>query len=201
MAGSALFAWLYARIEPRMRPGMAPVRQALLSGLAGRVLEIGCGTGATFEHYPRAATVIATDPSQPMLRRARPAAAAAATPIALVCADAMSLPFTDASCDAVVSTLVLCSVPSVDATLQEARRVLRPGGTLCLYEHVLAESGLGRATQHALTPLWRRLADGCHLDRDIGADVLRAGFEVEYAERMVQDGWPFLVIRACRPLA
>lgn len=199
MAGSPLFAWLYARVEPRMRPGMAPVRQALLGDLEGRVLEIGCGTGANFECYTPAATVTTIDASRHMLRRARPAAYAAAARVTLVRADATRLPFADARFDAVVSTLVLCSVPSLADALREARRVLRPGGTLRVHEHVVAESRLGRTAQRVLTPAWRRLADGCHLDRDTGAAVLSAGFEVEYAERMVQDGWPFLALRARRP--
>lgn len=157
-------------------------RGELLSDLAGEVLEIGAGTGANLRHYPKAVErVVATEPDRYMIpklqdraRRDRP------QDLEIVEALADRLPFADGSFDAVVSTLVLCSVPDLDRALIEARRVLKPGGRLIYLEHVAAEDRPDRYVwQRRIEPLWRRIAGNCHLTRRTGDAIRRAGFTVD----------------------
>lgn len=165
-----------------MRLETDPVRCRLVGDLAGEILEIGTGTGTNFRFYSPAAYVIATDYSPHMLAHARSEAGRAAARIELQLADAADLPFADDRFDAVVSTLVLCSVPAQQAALAEIRRVLKPGGTLRLLEHVRSDRPAIAALQHLLSPVWSQIADGCRLDRDSAAAVRAAGFEIEAVE-------------------
>jgi ubiquinone/menaquinone biosynthesis C-methylase UbiE len=182
---------LFARVyDPLMagaeRAGLGSLRSELLGGLTGRVLELGAGTGATLSHYgPGATEVVATEPSPPMASRLRDRAAALDGPsVTVVEAAAERLPLEDASVDHVVSTLVLCTVDDLGATLAEVDRVLATGGTLVLVEHVAATHRLGRVVQGAATPLWKVLARGCHLDRDTPAAVAAAGFDTSRLGRV-----------------
>jgi len=153
--------------------GMAALRDRLLPGLRGRVLEIGAGTGVNFPRYGPAARVVALD--------ADPAAAhflsRRADAPRLVCADAERLPFRAASFDAVVFTLVLCTVREPARAAAEARRVLLPGGVVVVLEHVRAPGAFLSRAQRMLTPAWRHVAQGCHLDRDTASVLHEAGFE------------------------
>ena len=193
-----LFAKFWGWFEPRTRHRFARYRAELVAGLDGRVLEIGCGNGANFEHYASSATVTATDYSEYMLQPAREAAEAASATIEVRAADAMELPFEDASFDAVVSSLVLCSVPDQARALAELRRVLRPGGELRVFEHVRSQRTWVAVMQRVATPLWRIPGDGCHLDRDTDRAVREAGFEVESSERLAL-GLPHVQLRARTP--
>jgi SAM-dependent methyltransferase len=177
------FAWLFARGEEVNRRVTGAVREELVGDLVGDVLEVGCGTGTNFGFYhPATVRVTATDPNPHMLRRAAAAAAAAGADIRLEIAEAGALPFEAASFDAVVASLVLCSVPDLPATLAELQRVLRPGGTLRLFEHVRSRRRWIGRLQTLANPVWGVMADGCHLDRDTGAAVRDAGFTVEVEE-------------------
>lgn len=171
------------------RKGLAEVRARLLGDLEGEILELGAGTGLNLPHYRRATRIVAVEPSDSMASRLRERAATAPAPVEVVEARAEALPFPNASFDHVVCVLVLCSVRDVDAALAEARRVLRPDGTLVLLEHV---RGTGRRAwwQERLTPIQRRLADGCHLDRDTGGAVAAAGFDVRPLEPLSLPGAP-----------
>jgi ubiquinone/menaquinone biosynthesis C-methylase UbiE len=173
---------MYDLLGPTLTRATMGQRALLLQGLAGRVLEVGCGPGNNFPLYPAGLEVVATDVSEPMLERARRAARAARASITVEQADVESLPFADASFDAVVGAWVLCSVDQPRA-LRELRRVLRPGGTLRLWEHVRSERAVLAALQRAATPAWSVVADGCHLDRDTVGAVREAGFELERADR------------------
>lgn len=195
-----LFAKFWSWFEPWTRREFARHRAQLVEGLDGRVLEIGCGNGANFEHYAASATVVATDYNEHMLKGARRAAADADATIEVQFADAMELPFEDGSFDAVVSALVLCSVPDQAHALAELRRVLRPGGELRIFEHVRSERAWVAAVQRIATPLWRIPGDGCRLDRDTDRAVREAGFEVESSERLSLD-LPHVQLRARTPLA
>ena len=180
----ALFAGVYDRmLAPMEQAGLREWRRALLADLTGTVVEVGAGTGVNLPLYP--ATVerlVLTDPSPAMLSRLRAAADRDTTDpgprsVEVVEAHADALPFDDGEVDAVVSTLVLCSVPDPAAVLAEARRVLRPGGRLVFLEHVAAEDRPARLRwQRRLDHVWPHVAGGCHLDRRTGVAIADAGF-------------------------
>lgn len=180
----------FARVYPAMaeradRRGAAGHRARVLEGLTGRVLEVGCGNGRNFVHYPPGVTeVVAVEP-EPTLR-ALAADAEHVVPVTVQDARAEELPFADGSFDAAVVSLVLCSVPDQAAALAEIRRVLRVGGELRFYEHVIPsrqpKRGLFRAAD--ATGLWPRLAAGCHLARDTQGAIAAAGFEIVRCERV-----------------
>lgn len=180
---SRLFAAIY---DPFMRKTeeacLVTWRRELLSGLSGRVLEIGAGTGANLPHYPPAVTsLVLAEPDAHMLARLRPRAPAGAEVLRASC-DRLPLP--DASVDAVVSTLVLCSVPDPARALRELSRVLRPGGTLVFLEHVAAAEGSSRLTwQRRIEPVWKHVAGNCHLTRPTEESLRVAGFVVEQVTR------------------
>jgi ubiquinone/menaquinone biosynthesis C-methylase UbiE len=156
-------------------------RARLFAGLDGQVLEVGAGTGANLPYLRRASRVVAAEPDAAMRRRLAARVAQAAVPVELSSDPAENLRYPDASFDAVVFTLVLCSVTSPDRALAEARRVLRPSGRLIVLEHV---RGIGRLArwQDRVTPLWSLLNAGCHPGRDTAAAIERAGFTFERAE-------------------
>ncbi len=161
-------------------------RAELLGHAAGEVLEIGAGTGANLPYYaPDVTRLVLTEPDEDMLARLRKRLSTGRAPrIEAVAAPVDVLPFADASFDAVVSTLVLCSVPDVTRALAEVRRVLRPGGCLLFLEHVAADDRPARlAWQRRLEPWWRRISGNCHLTRRTGEAIRRAGFTVESEKR------------------
>jgi ubiquinone/menaquinone biosynthesis C-methylase UbiE len=146
------------------------------------VLELGVGTGLNLPLYPpEVGEVTGIDPDESMLRQAGRRADRAAVPVRLVPAPAEELPFEAAGFDAVVVTLALCTIPEPGIALREARRVLKPGGEFRALEHVRVE-GIGRL-QEVATPVWKRVAGGCHLDRDTLDRVRAAGFEVRRVDR------------------
>ena len=195
-------SWLFAAAyDPFMRKSeeacLRAWRRELLAPLEGRVLEIGAGTGANLPFYPRSlARLVLTDPDRHMQRRLEEASRAggAAPPVEVAPATADALPFEAGSFDAVVSTLVLCSVPDLARTLDEVRRVLRPGGTLVFLEHVAAEDRPSRlAWQRRLEPVWRRLAGNCHLTRRTDEAIRAAGFSFDRLTRAsMQKALPFV---------
>jgi ubiquinone/menaquinone biosynthesis C-methylase UbiE len=168
-----MYAWL-ARPDPRGDDH----RRELLAGLSGRILEVGAGNGLNFRHHPPGVTeVVAVEP-EPFLRaKAAEAAVAAGVPARIVAGTAERLPAADGEFDAVVASLVLCSVPDQRAALEEMRRALRPGGELRVYEHVRSESPAGARGQDRLARVWPRFTGGCHPNRDTPAAVEAAGFE------------------------
>lgn len=167
---------------------LAEWRRALLADLTGDVVEIGAGTGANLPHYPdglRSLTL--TEPDPHMRRRlALAVSQGVERPFTVEISDAAAtaLPVPDASRDAVVCTLVLCTVPDPRAVLREVVRVLRPGGRFVYLEHVAAWDNPARLRwQRALEPAWRVLADGCHLTRRTGEHIRDAGLVVDSERR------------------
>lgn len=178
-----VYQWTSAKAE---EAGQAEHRREMLAGLRGRVLELGAGNGLNFEHYPSAVSeVVAVEPEAYLRERGTQAAGQAPVPVQVVDGLAGRLPFEDASFDAGVASLVLCTVPDVDGALAELRRVIRPGGELRFYEHVLAREPKLARVQRALTRsgAWPLVAGGCHADRDTAAAIERAGFEIESCRR------------------
>lgn len=177
-----VFARVYAALAgSRLGKAMEKDRRRLLDGLSGRVVEVGAGSGSNFPFYPAAVTSVAAVEPEPYLReKATQAAKRAPVPIEVHAATADTLPFPNASFDAGVFCLVLCSVPSPAAALAEMYRVLKPGGELRFYEHV-AGSGpvVSRMQRAADATVWPRMFGGCHTHRDTVAEIRSAGFTIE----------------------
>jgi len=186
--GHKWFAALFDRImAPAERSFMKEARQYVAGQAQGRVLEIGCGTGANFAYYTDAvAEVIATDPDPYMLDRARKklSAATATRPIEIHEAPAEELPFEDASFDTVVDTINMCTIGDLAEALAEMKRVLRPSGQLRFYEHVRYEHPAGALAQDIITPVWKWFGAGCHPNRDVAASIRNAGFEIVDLEHL-----------------
>jgi ubiquinone/menaquinone biosynthesis C-methylase UbiE len=176
-----IFARVYDRASAQAeKAGQAEHRREVLSGLTGRVVEVGAGNGLNFEHYPAGvAEVVAVEPEAYLRERAEAAAGRAVVPVSVVPGLADDLPLDDETFDAAVASLVLCSVSSPEAALAEIRRVLRPGAELRYYEHVRAEDRPRYArVQDAALPVWRFFAGGCHCNRRTGETIRSAGFDV-----------------------
>jgi ubiquinone/menaquinone biosynthesis C-methylase UbiE len=156
----------------------------------GDVLELGVGSGLNLAFYDAAAVgkVTGIDPSAPLLTRAAARARDAPVAVELVPGTAEQLPFADRSFDSAVIIYALCSIGDPPRALAELRRVLRPGGELFFIEHGLAPDAAPRRWQRRLTPLWRRLGGGCHLDRDIAAILRDAGFRIDELSTAYSDG-------------
>lgn len=192
------FARAFARAVGGMdRRGAADHRRRALAGLRGSVIEIGAGAGSSFPLYPPAVTrVLALEPYDYLRALAQKQAATASVPVPVVAAAAENIPAETGSADAVVASLVLCSVKDQAAVLAEIRRVLRPGGTLAYYEHVRSRHPVLARAEDLLTPLWGRFMGGCHLNRDTLAAITAAGFTVQDNQR-----FGFAVQRLNPPLA
>jgi Methylase involved in ubiquinone/menaquinone biosynthesis len=144
------------------------------------VLELGSGTGLNFAHYPSTVSEVVAIEPEPTLRASSETAATSA-PVRVCVADGLAdaLPFAADEFDAAVASLVLCSVPDPVGALAELRRVLRPGGELRFYEHVLSPKPKLARLQHRLDHVWPYFAGGCHITRDTATTIERAGFVIE----------------------
>jgi ubiquinone/menaquinone biosynthesis C-methylase UbiE len=190
-----IFARVYTRFaELSDRRGGAEHRHRLLADLSGRVIEIGAGAGANFAHYPPSVTeVIAVEPERYLRAHAQNAAADAPADIHVTDGAAGRLPGEAASFDAGVTALVLCTVTDQQHALAELFRVIRPGGELRFYEHVLSDSKWEASLQRlADATLWPHLAGGCHMARDTTAGIEQAGFAIETCERFSFSPSPLL---------
>jgi ubiquinone/menaquinone biosynthesis C-methylase UbiE len=167
----------------------ARVRARVAAGLEGEVLEVGFGSGLNVPHYPpEVKRVQAIDPATAGRKLAAKRVAASPVPIEYAGLDGQALPLGPASVDHVLITWTLCTIPDVESALHEMRRVLRPGGTLHFVEHGRSpDRGVAR-WQDRLTPLQRRLAGGCHLNRPIDRLVTQAGFSVTRLDNFYMKG-------------
>jgi len=165
-------------------------RQKVVPLAQGRVLEIGIGTGLNLEHYDQARIekIVGLDPGLEMHPKARRRSRLAGLEVELVGLSAERIPYDDRSFDTVLVTYALCTIADPLAALKEMRRVLKPGGRLVFCEHGLAPDASVRRWQARLTPLWSRVAGGCHLDRDIPGLLKAAGFRSVDIKQMYLPG-------------
>jgi ubiquinone/menaquinone biosynthesis C-methylase UbiE len=177
-----LFARFFDRLSGAMEKEVGRWRDELLAGLSGRVIEIGAGNGMNFRHYPASVEqVVALEPEPYLRAKAQRAAQTATVPVSVRAGVADSLEVEDASFDAAVACLVLCTVPDQQAALGELRRVLKPEGQLRFLEHVRSEKP-GKARVQTLLDgarIWPRIGGGCHCSRDTLTAIRAAGFRVE----------------------
>ncbi|WP_077356380.1 class I SAM-dependent methyltransferase [Virgibacillus halodenitrificans] len=179
-----LFARLY---DPIMKPlekiKFNSIRRELLSHATGQVLEVGSGTGVNFPYYKHVDCVDAIEPNQQMIQHAKKNIVSSNVPIAIHQARAEQLPFERSVFDSVVSTLVFCTIPDPLQALEEIRRVSKPGAPILFFEHVRMKQPLLAQAQDMLTPAWKNICDGCHLNRDIVSFLGQAGLEVDRINR------------------
>jgi SAM-dependent methyltransferase len=181
------FARMYLRSAASAeKRGASNHRQRLLDGLLGTVVEIGAGHGLNFPLFPPGVTEVTAIEPEPTLRsQAEEAANNAPVPIRVVAGVADELPLANASVDAAVASLVLCSVPDQPHALAEIRRVLRPGGELRFYEHVIPRCQPKKLLLQLVdrSGVWPAIAGGCHPARDTTEAIMQAGFDIEAIER------------------
>lgn len=179
---------------PLERRGFGTIRKELIQKSHGKVLEVGYGTGFNFPFYQPGTQVTGIDPEPQMARLAIDRARQSNISIEMMQASAEQIPFPDDTFDCVVCTLVLCTVPNPSKALSEIRRVCKPDGLLLIFEHVKIKHRFWGLVQEWLTPLWKHLCDGCHLNRHTLELVKQAGFKVTSIKRYYYD--IFLVIEA-----
>ncbi len=173
---------------------MYPARRLVVPEARGAVLEVGVGTGLNFALYRDVDSLAGVDPDPYMLERARPRAAALPFPTELHQAGAERMPFADARFDTAVVTFTLCTIPDPAAALAEVRRVLKPGGRLLFVEHTRSSQRLCAALQNAITPLWKRMCGGCHMNRRAVELVDAAGFRVRETAPVWRERWTLLPV-------
>ena len=179
------------------RGEMAAWRRRIVAAAGGRTIEIAVGTGLGLRHYEAGASVVAIDRDIEMLRRARRRANRAAAQVLLVVADAECLPFRSCAFETGIAELALCTIPHPDRALGELRRVLQSSGALRVLEHVRVAQPIVARMQDWLTPIWRSVAGGCHLNRRTTESIAAAGFKIESV--VPHAGGLFLEISAHAP--
>jgi ubiquinone/menaquinone biosynthesis C-methylase UbiE len=196
---AAFYTWMTNR--PRVRQYEDPLRRETVGQAQGIVLEVGAGGGqnSPFYNADRVVRVEATEPDEAMLVVARRRILDAPVSITLTRAPVEALPFPDAHFDSVVATLVFCSVPDPERGLGEIWRVLKPGGSLLLLEHVRAQGKRAAWVQDALVPVTTRLAGNCHWNRDTRQALLSAVFHLTQDRKARGGLQPVLLLHATRP--
>jgi ubiquinone/menaquinone biosynthesis C-methylase UbiE len=158
---------------------LGPYRERVVSRAHGRVLEIGIGSGLNLPLYgPRVDTILGLDPAARLITMAQDAANRSKIPVTLITGSAQAIPIDRGSIDTLVTTWTLCSIPDARGALREMRRVLKPGGEFLFVEHGSAPDENVRKWQNRLTPVWKRIGGGCHLNRPIRALIEGAGFRI-----------------------
>jgi SAM-dependent methyltransferase len=192
------FMGIYAdQILPRLqdkvmkRKATSEVRRRVCSGLSGDVVELGFGTGLNVPYYPLEMNrVFAVEPSRVCMRLAEERIAHSRVPVELAGLTGEYLDLPSESVDAVLSTWTMCTVPGLEAALEEMRRVLKPGGTFDFVEHGHAPDMETARWQRYIEPLNKKLAGGCHLTRRVPEYLERAGFRIEHLASYYFEGEP-----------
>ena len=167
-------------------PLLRRLRTENLAGLSGRVLEVGAGTGTNFEFYPTTVSeVVALEPETRLAPKAREAAAGTPVPVTVIESTIETLPPATEPFDAVVCSLVLCSVDDPDAVLRQLNSVLKPGGELRYFEHVASPGWRGALQKFADATVWPRITGNCHTHRNTEQAILAAGFTITAARHQM----------------
>lgn len=182
---------------------LLPYRERTISAAEGRVLEIGIGSGLNLPFYAgRVKQVIGLEPASRLLSMARDQARGTSLSVKLIEGSAEAIPLESSSMDTVVTTWTLCTIPAVVQAIDEVRRVLKPGGQLLFVEHGLAPDAGVRKWQDWLTPAWKRIGGGCHLNRPIRWLIEQNGFNIAQLEMGYMQGpkpMAFLYQGSARP--
>ena len=182
-----LFARMWTVMSSHETPLLRRLRAENLAGLSGRVLEVGAGTGTNFAFYPHSVReVIALEPETQLAPKAREAAASAPVPVTVIESTVEAMPEADLF-DAVVCSLVLCSVDNPEDVLRQLNSVVKPGGELRYFEHVASSGWRGQLQRLADATVWPRIAGNCHTHRDTERAIVGAGFVVDAARHQ----WTF----------
>ncbi len=179
---------------------MEPLRRETAGQAYGVVLEVGAGTGLNFSFYnpEKVERLEAIEPDTAMLRYARQRLATAGIPITLTQAAVEDLPFDDSTFDCVVATLVFCSVTDPERGLREIMRVLKPGGTFSMVEHVRSQGSIASRVQDMITPITRLVSGNCHWNRDTARKVAAVGFQIKQKRDLSGILLPQIVLKATR---
>ncbi|EWG11336.1 class I SAM-dependent methyltransferase [Cytobacillus firmus] len=176
---SSLFPSLYdLAMQPLEKRKFQKIRSEILTMAAGRVLEIGAGTGINFPLYKKAERVDAIEPNQAMIEKSLTRRNEASVPIHIHEQSAEQLEFADNTFDSAVATLVFCSIPNPEQALAEIKRVCKPQAKILFFEHVKMNQPALAFAQEALNPLWKRICDGCHLNRDTLQAIQDSGMKI-----------------------
>src|SRR6202022_3752595 len=160
-----------------------PIRERVIGAAEGTVLEIGVGSGMNLPFYrPPVREILALEPAPRLMTMARSASRAISMPVTFLEASAEAIPLDKHSVDTIVTTWTLCSIPQAATAIADMRRVMRPGGKLLFVEHGVAPDEGVRRGQDWLTPAWRRISGGCHLNRPIRSMIEAAGFRIDRIE-------------------
>ncbi|MCM3567620.1 class I SAM-dependent methyltransferase [Neobacillus mesonae] len=185
--GRSFAKWYDFFMNPLEKRKFKQIRNELLLKAAGNVLEIGSGTGVNFPFYQNADKVTAIEPSGDMIEHSLPRKMQAVVPIEVIQANAEKLPFEDNTFDTVVATLVFCTIPNPEQAIMEIQRVCKPGGKILLFEHVKMENPFLGGLQEMLTPAWKKICDGCCLNRDTIGLLKSEGITINKVQKYFGD--------------
>jgi ubiquinone/menaquinone biosynthesis C-methylase UbiE len=176
---SSLFPSLYdLAMQPLEKRKFQRIRSEILTMACGSVLEIGSGTGINFPLYKKADRVDAIEPNPAMIENSLSRKNVASVPILIHQQSAEELEFADNTFDSAVATLVFCTIPNPEQALTEIKRVCKPQAKILFFEHVKMEQPALAFAQEALNPLWKRICDGCHLNRDTLQAIRDSGIKI-----------------------
>ena len=164
-------------------------RERVIGSAEGRVVEIGIGSGLNLPFYrPQVREIVGVEPAPQLIAMARRVAERMPTPVTFLEESAEVISLEDNTVDTVVTTWTLCTIPQADRALAEMRRVLKPSGRLLFVEHGLAPDAGVRRWQNWLTPVWKGISGGCHLNRPIRKMIEDAGFRFDWLETAYMPG-------------